>query len=249
MWAMDVIIYEQFKRQNSGFANILLLVDCFSKTVFVEKLKGRTANDVVAALRAIFKRSRRKPQKIFADKDTAFTSSITQKFLDDNGVEIYHSVSWLHSSLAERYVGRFKRIMARVFTHNGNHKWLGYEQHVADNINHSYNRSIKMRSIDVNKKNEGIVWSNMYSKFIKAKPIQARFKVGDLVKISTRTLKDVFRKSYDVSWSPETYKIKEVKRSASVPYYILEDLHGQNIEGTYYNEELQLVSRSEDSDD
>lgn len=247
---MDVIIYENYSRVNSGFSNILLAVDCFSKRVFVEKMKGRTAQDVKNALAQIFKRSKRKPTKIFADKDTAFTSTVVKGFLKKNGIELYHAVSYLHSSLAERYVGRFKRIMARIFTHNNNHRWLGYEQDVADNINHSYNRSIGMASADVNKKNESLVWHRLYSKYIRIKnPIKPKFKVGDLVKISTRTLKDVFRKSYDVSWSTETYKVKEIKGRDLVPYFKLEDLDGEEIEGSYYNEELQLVGRPENSDD
>jgi hypothetical protein len=248
IWGMDIIVYPQFKRANSGFAYLLLAVDCFSKALFLEKLKTRKASDIVKALEAILKRSGRKPEKIGADKETGFRSSLVSDFLKKHDIVMYHPVSYLHSSLAERYVLRVKRIFARLFTHQGNHKWLGSEQDVESQINNSYNKSIKMRSVDVTKANESEVWYNLYSQYI-GKTAKAKYKPGDLVKISTRTLKDVFKKAYDVSWTIETFKVRDVKTIGSVVYYTLEDLEGEKLEGTYYEQELQPVSRPENSDE
>lgn len=234
MWGVDLIVCEQFKRQNGGYAYIMLAVDCFNKMVFVQKLKSKNSAHVEKALELMFKQSKRKPEKIFSDKEAAFMSKRLKEFFIKNNVQIYNSVSWLHSSIGERYLGTYRRILARIFTHNGNNKWLGLEQDVANQMNNSYNSAIRMRPADVNKKNESIVWDHLYSKYITQKPIKARFKVGDSVRISTRTLKDVFKKSYDVSWSLEVFRVV-------VPYYSLEDSNGEDIEGKYYNEDLQLV--------
>lgn len=246
---MDIIVHKQFKTVNSWYANILLVVDCFSKMLYLEKLKTRKDSDVIKALGSILKRSKGTPEKIGADREGSFRSRALAQFLAKKGITLYHPVSYLHASLSERYVGRVKRVIARLFTLNGNHKWLGFEQDIANQINHSYNRAIKMRPVDVNKKNESQVWYNLYSKFIQTEPVKPRFRIGDLVKISTRTLKDVFQKSYDVGWSLETYKVASVRVIGSVPYYTLQDLHGNGIEGTFYNENLQLVGREENSDD
>lgn len=246
LWGTDLIVLENIARKNRGYAYILLTVDCFSKMVYVEKLKSKNSTDVLAAFKAIFEK--RKPEKLYADKERAFISKKLQDFFEKQNISMYHTVSWLHSSLAERYIGRFKRIMARMFTHNGNEKWIGLEQDIADQINNSYNRSIGMKPIQVNSSNESIVWDNLYRKFINAKVPKARYSVGDLVRISTRTLKDVFRKSYNISWTLEVFKIKEIKGQSLVPYYTLVDLQGNNIPGSYYNEDLQLVTREETSD-
>lgn len=240
MWGVDLIVYEQFKRQNGGYAYIMLAVDCFSKMVFVQKLKSKNSADVERAFELMFKQSKRKPEKIFSDKEPSFMSKQLKDFFAKHNVQIYNSVSWLHSSLSERYLGSFKRILARIFTQNKNNKWLGLEQDVANQMNNSYNSAIQMKPVEVNKKNESIVWHNLYSKYITQKPIKARFQVGDHVRISTRTLKDVFKKSYDVSWSVEVFKVKQVFRVV-VPYYSLQDLNGEDIQGKYYNENLQLV--------
>jgi hypothetical protein len=249
MWGMDVIIYHGDKNINNGYSNILLTVDCFSKMVAVEKLKGRTAKDMVEALGNIFKRTKRKPLQIFADQDKAFTAKIFKAFLAKNSVHMYHSVSWLHSSLSERYLGTFKRIMGRIFTFRNSHKWIDVYLDVAASMNNSYNRAIQMKSVEVNKHNQSTVWHNLYSKYFNVKKARAWYRVGDLVKISTRTLKDVFVKSYNASWGLETYKIKSIHTGISVPFYTLSDLNGEDIQGMYYNEDLQLVSRPENSDD
>jgi hypothetical protein len=249
IWGIDIIIYQSDQHLNGGFSNILLTVDLFSKFVAVEKLHGRTKEDVVKALGIIFKRTKRKPTKIWADKDTSFTSHLFKAFLKKNSIQMYHSTSWLHAVTAERYIGTFKRIMGRIFTHRKNHLWVDIYQDVAYSMNHSYNRSIKMRSVDVKKSNESQVWDNLYSKYINIKKVKPRYKVGDLVKISTRTLKDVFVKSFTPGWGLETFRINQIHTGISVPYYTLEDLKKEKIQGIYYNEDLQLVGRPENSDE
>jgi hypothetical protein len=245
---MDIIIFHGHKSVNAGYSNIVLIVDLFSKFVAVEKLKGRTAADMILALGSIFKLTKRKQLHLWCDKDTAFTARSFKAFLKKNSVQMYHVTSWLHAATAERYIGTFKRIVGRIFTHRNNYKWLDIYQSVAYSMNHSYNRSIKMRSVDVNKKNESEVWANLYSKYINITKVLPRYKVGQLVKISSRTLKDVFVKSYRPSWSIDTYMIKSVHPGITVPYYTLEDLNKEEIQGIYYNEDLQLVRSKENKD-
>ena len=247
-WACDLIDFNSIKTKNRGYAYILLCVDAFSKMTFVEPMKSKNAQDVEKAFAAIFKRSKQKPEKLYADKERAFISSTVQEFFDKNGVKLYHPISWLHASLAERYIRTFKSILARVLTFQGNKKWFGLEQDIANQMNNSFNRSIKMKPVEVSKKNESQVWDNLYSKYITAKPGKPKFKVGDLVRISARTLKDIFKKGYDVSWSTEIFKISEVRGLDLVPYYLLTDMNGEKIEGTYTDFDLQQVTSAEPKD-
>lgn len=108
VWAMDIIIYEKYKRQNKGFSNILLVVDVFSKWLMTHPLHGRTADDVHDALLDIFKQSKRKPKKLWADRDTAFTSRKFTGMLKKQGIQLYHSTSYLKSSPSERKILHLK---------------------------------------------------------------------------------------------------------------------------------------------
>src|SRR5215469_16257630 len=67
-------------------------------------------------------------------------------------------------------------------------------------------------------------------------PKTVRFKVADKVKIS-RT-KALFEKGYLPNWSEELYIIGKIQRTLPVTYKV-KDLLGEEIEGSFYYEELQ----------
>ena len=69
-----------------------------------------------------------------------------------------------------------------------------------------------------------------------------KFKVGDHVRISK--YKNIFAKGYISNWSEEIFVIKEIKNTAPWTYVII-DLNGQEIIGTFYEKELQKIDQQE----
>ena len=55
-------------------------------------------------------------------------------------------------------------------------------------------------------------------------------------------IKGIFEHGFLPNWSEQIYKIHEINNSSPVTY-ILEDLQGEIIEGSFYNEELQQISQ------
>jgi len=166
--------------------------------------------------------------------------------LKQHGCKLYNTHSKLKAALAERYVGRVKRVFARLFTHTGKKNWIDYLSSVQDSINNSYNRSIKMTPNQVNKNNESEVWKNLYHKVIVQPRKIAKYKVGDLVKVASTKL--IFTKSYEQSYSSMTFVIKQVQHLHPVPVYVLTDSQGEVIQGKFYEHELQKVSKVESTD-
>ena len=63
-----------------------------------------------------------------------------------------------------------------------------------------------------------------------------KFKIADIVRISK--YKNIFAKGYILNWSGEVFVIKKVKNI--VPWtYVIRDLKGEEIVGTFYEKELQ----------
>ena len=63
-----------------------------------------------------------------------------------------------------------------------------------------------------------------------------KFEVGDHVRISK--YKNIFTKGYMPNWSEEIFIIKKIKNA--VPWtYVITDLNGEEIIGTFYENELQ----------
>ena len=63
-----------------------------------------------------------------------------------------------------------------------------------------------------------------------------KFKVGDHVRISK--YKNIFAKGYTQNWSEEVFVVSKIKDT--VPWtYVISDLNGEPITGSFYEKELQ----------
>ena len=87
------------------------------------------------------------------------------------------------------------------------------------------------------------VEDNTYIDFIKeVNDKDPKFKVDDHVTVSK--YKNIFAKGYSPNWSEEVFVIGKVKKT--VPWtYVIYDLNGDEIIGTFYEKELQrLIKRN-----
>ena len=68
------------------------------------------------------------------------------------------------------------------------------------------------------------------------------FKIGDIVGISK--YKNIFAKGYIPNWSGEVFVIKKVKNTV-LSTYVIDDLKGEEIVGTFCEKELQKTNKKE----
>ena len=69
-----------------------------------------------------------------------------------------------------------------------------------------------------------------------------KFKVGNHVRISK--YKNIFAKRYTPNWSEEVFIVSKIKNT--VPWtYVINDLNGEEIIGTFYEKELQKTNQQE----
>ena len=69
-----------------------------------------------------------------------------------------------------------------------------------------------------------------------------KFKVGDQVRISK--YKNIFAKEYTPNWTEEVFVIIKIKNT--VPWtYVINDLNGEVIIGTFYEKELKKTDQIE----
>ena len=111
---------------------------------------------------------------------------------------------------------------------------------IVNEYNNIYRRTVKMKPVDV-KDNTDIDSMELHSsKEVNDK--DPEFKVGDHVRISK--YKNIFAKGYTPNWSEEVFVIKKVKNT--VPWtYVINDLNGEEIIGTFYEKELQKTNQQE----
>ena len=76
----------------------------------------------------------------------------------------------------------------------------------------------------------------------KVKDKDPKFKVGDHVRISK--YRNIFTKGYIPNWSEEVFVVSKIKNA--VPWtYVINDLNGEEIIGTFYKKELQKTNQKE----
>ena len=72
-----------------------------------------------------------------------------------------------------------------------------------------------------------------------------KFKVGDHVRISK--YKNIFAKGYTQNWSEEVFIVSKTKDT--VPWtYVISDLNGEKITGSFYEKELQKNKSKKNSE-
>ena len=112
-----------------------------------------------------------------------------------------------------------------------------YIDKLDDTVN-EYNtcqRIIKMESIDVK--------DNTYTDFGKeVNDNDPKFKVGDHVRVLK--YKNIFAKGDTPNWSEEIFVIKKMKNTVPL-IYVINDMNGVEIIGTFYEKELRKIDQQE----
>ena len=106
---------------------------------------------------------------------------------------------------------------------------------IVNEYNNTYHITIKMKPVDVE--------NNTYIDFKKeVNDKDTKFKVGDYLRISK--YKNIFAKGYMPNWSEEVF-ISSKTRNAVPWTYVINDLDGEEIIGTFYEKEFQKTNQKE----
>ena len=70
--------------------------------------------------------------------------------------------------------------------------------------------------------------------------IKHKFKVGDNVRITKK--KSIFEKGYTPRWTEEIFTVSEL-RYTDPPTYKITDMNGEEIKGSFYEQELQKTEQ------
>ena len=222
-------------KYNKGIRFLLCVIDIFSKYAWVIPLKDKKGISIVKAFQSILKHSNRKPNKIWVDKGSEFYNAYFKKWFRDNNIVMYSTHNEGKSVVAERFIRTIKSEIYKYMTSISKNVYIDKLDDILDKYNNTYHTTIKMKLVDV--KDNTYINTN---KEINNK--DPKFKVGDHVKISK--YKNIFAKGYMPNWSEEVFVIKKAKNT--VPWtYVINDLNGEEITGTFYEKELQKTNEEE----
>ena len=238
LYQADLIDVTKYGEENYGYKWMLLVIDTFSKYLWVFPLKNKKGESVTNALTNFL--TYNTPEKFQTDHGVEFYNRSFQKLVQKLGINHYSTYSPLKCAIAERAIRTLKTRLERVYTSRGSHRWIDILSDVVRGYNNSYHTSIGMKPDQVNTENEAEVRERLFP------PITTRFrtvfKVGDNVRITRQ--KSTFQKGYEQTYSYRIYQVREVQ-DTKPPTYLIKDFNGDPILGAFYKEELQIVDKSD----
>ena len=198
-------------------------------------MKDKIGVSIVDAFQKILGDSNRKTNKIWVDKGSEFYNNSFKKWLKDNYIEMHSINNDGKSVVPERFIRTLNTKIYKDMTSISKNMYIDKLDDVVGEHNNTYHITIKMRPVNVK--------DNAYIDFKKeVNDKDPKFKVGDHATISK--YKNIFAKGYIPNWSEEVFVVSKIKNT--VPWtYIINDLNGEKINGTFYEKELEKINQKE----
>ncbi|PFX11699.1 putative uncharacterized transposon-derived protein F54H12.3 [Stylophora pistillata] len=241
IWCSDLVEMQKFAKWNKGYRYLLMVLDVFSKYGWIVPLKNKKGESVAEGFEKIFTEER-VPKRLWVDKGSEYYNSHVKDLMKTKGVEMYSTENEEKSSVCERWNRTIKTDMWKQFTIQNNTQYLDILPKIVEKYNNRKHRSIGMTPTEASKKkNENAVFLKLYSKELTlVRP--PKFAVGDHVRIS-KFKRKVFDKGFTPNWTEEIFVVDKIQYSNPITYK-LKDLLGEEIKGSFYEQEMLRAMQS-----
>ena len=177
LWQIDLLDMQKYSKENDGYRYICVIIDCFSRYVWVKPLKNKTGKATVKALALLLMNER--PKLIQADQGTEFFNRNVKRMLEAFGPKLYRTYTDKKAAIVERVQRTLRGRLGRLFTKRGNFKWIDKIDDIVTAYNNTHHSSIKMKPADVDEEHIANIFFNSLPNFKKT----IKFSNGDRVRI------------------------------------------------------------------
>lgn len=235
---LDIADMGLLRNENRGYTYFLLAVNPFTKMIYGEILRTKGAREVVEATKRILERTGIRFERIMTDRGTEFLNALFRReIVNANNIHHYVTHSPKKCVHVERAIGTIKRTIYKRNATRGSDNWIDDFQRVLDRRNATPHSRMKIRPIDINRRNERQIYRRFYA--TQRDVGNPKFRVGDKVRIALG-VEEKFRRSYYPSWSPAVFTITAVNRKIPCTYK-LQNYNLVPLLRSYYEMELQRV--------
>jgi hypothetical protein len=239
IWSADIVEMNSagMEAQNDGYKYILVVIDLYSRYAWTVKMKTKSGKETADAFKKIIKEVGEKPNALWVDQGKEFYNNDVEKVLKN--VRIYSTFGEGKAANVERLNRTLKNMMYKRFTINQNRKWIN----MLDFITNKYNTKVHSSTGYTPKE----IFDKKIQLPVEAEPlpkVKPKFAVGDRVRISYKR-RPTFDKAYLPNWTWEIFEVSKVKKTTPWTYKI-KDYEGNEIEGSFYESELQKTKQKKD---
>ena len=177
IFGADLADVQPLSKYNKGIRYLLCVIDIFSKYAWVVPLKDKKGTTIVNAFQNILNKSKRNPNKIWVDQGSEFYNNVFKKWFKDNDIIMYSAHNEGKSFVAERLIKTLKSKIYKYKTAISKNVYFNVLDDIVDEYNNIYQRTIKIKPIDV-KDDSFAEYNEEYNEK------DPKFKIGDHVRIS-----------------------------------------------------------------
>lgn len=227
--------------ENDNVRYLLTCIDTFSRKAFIEPLKTKQQDEVVAAFERILTNLQpRVIRRLLVDRGTEFVNATFKRLMREHGIEL------IHPNFKAPHVERFQRSLQKlIYNYMEDRQILRYIDKL-DSVLHTYNsrfhRMIGMSPNEADRvgNRDRVIHNNRktLNKVLPKKNVP-KFNVGDIVRIIRQ--KGHFGRSYDHNFTGEVFRIVEIKSRLPRVMYRIESWDKDPVIGWFYFEELQSI--------
>ena len=232
LWQADLVDIPQLINYNQGYKYILTVINAFTKVAYAQPLKKKDAIAVTTAFTQILQKAT-PPKNLHTDEGKEFFNSSFRALMKQYNINHYHTFSDKKASIVERFNRTLKSKMWHQFTLKNTLRWIEMLPDLITQYNDTFHSTIQC------KPNQALQHVTNIQKLLyvkKAVEGNSRLTVNDFVRVSRA--KHIFEKGYTPNWSEEVFQISKVKNTNPASY-ILKDLLGEQLQGSFYEKELQ----------
>ncbi len=243
----DLIDVSRISAANDGIKFLLLLIDIFTKRVWVYPLENKSATKTSAAIRTWLAEIDVPPKILKTDRGTEFTNRLTQQVLRSRGVEWQPANGTLKACFAERANKTVQILLYKYLSEKETTRYIDALPDLIKTYNKRGHRTLEgMTPAEADRPaNEDRVQAIFHARYerLGRRRRSPRFSLGDLVRIKTEAKKiSSSSRAYAEQFHGEYFTIMRINRTLPVPMYYLRSVDtGELIEGGFYANELQKI--------
>jgi len=243
---VDLIDIRELAVDNDGITFLLVVIDCYTRFLWVQPLLNKKAVSVLAAMKIIFREMITKPETLMCDRGTELKNKLFRAFLTKEKVKLWHPYSEIKCGTVERVNRSLQDLLYKYMTNVQSYRYKESLQAIVTTYNTRPHRTLKKLTPEQAEKPEyaeevRIAIEAGYDK-IREKRSSPKLKISDLVRIKKTS--GVFARGYHEGWKREVFEIESINEKMPIPMYLIK-VHGklpvEVIKGGFYSNELVKV--------
>ena len=186
---VDLIFYEAYKRQNSGYIGAFIAVGIVNRYGYGYPIKSKSAEEINRVMNIFIEDVNKHAQKLYAietDSGSEFLNSKVQRTLEEHGIAHYAKETGQHTSLGkiDRFSRTIKQYISRYMVANDTVRWVDVFSDLIKNYNDSYNTAIGTTPNKLSSKKEKQILQETVDSFLEKTALNTKYvRVGSVVRL------------------------------------------------------------------